>query len=78
SQSPNHIPRPRNAFILFRSHALARGMVKNIQQNEASREIARIWKSADEGTRKRFEAQAEEEKRIHKLKYPGYRYAPRK
>ncbi|KAL5483580.1 hypothetical protein ACEPAI_8812 [Sanghuangporus weigelae] len=117
--NPAHIPRPRNAFILFRSWALSSGLLSSspssasspsrsnsnfvktkgtgpgskknstkctttsrasapLQQNEASREIAKIWKRVDESTRGMFEEMAREEKRRHREMYPDYRYAPRK
>ncbi|KAL5521032.1 hypothetical protein ACEPAG_8954 [Sanghuangporus baumii] len=114
--NPTHIPRPRNAFILFRSWALSSGLLSSsfsssthsnsnsvktkgtgpgsrktptkctttsqasapLQQNEASREIAKIWKHVDESTRGKFEEMAREEKRRHREMYPDYRYAPRK
>lgn len=114
--NPAHIPRPRNAFILFRSWALSSGLLASassaahasgtsrvkekskgsasrrdstsnasqtpsgapLQQNEASREIAKIWKRVDESTRGVFEEMAREEKRRHREMYPGYRYAPKK
>ncbi|KAL5505037.1 hypothetical protein ACEPAH_7700 [Sanghuangporus vaninii] len=115
--NPAHIPRPRNAFILFRSWALSSGLLFSssssssarsnpnsvktkgtgpeskkdstkcittsqasmpLQQNEASREIAKIWKRVDESTRGVFEEMAREEKRRHREMYPDYRYAPRK
>ncbi|KAL5532397.1 hypothetical protein ACEPAF_5967 [Sanghuangporus sanghuang] len=114
--NPAHIPRPRNAFILFRSWALSSGLLSSssssstrsnpnpvkakgmgpgskknstkctatsqasapLQQNEASREIAKIWKRVDESTRGVFEEMAREEKRRHREMYPDYRYAPRK
>ncbi|KAH8110228.1 hypothetical protein DFH11DRAFT_1483249, partial [Phellopilus nigrolimitatus] len=73
-----HIPRPRNAFILFRSHALANGLVDIVQQNEASREIARLWRGAASETRTRFEGLAFEEKQRHAAAHPDYKYAPKK
>ncbi|THH03327.1 hypothetical protein EW145_g6343 [Phellinidium pouzarii] len=78
NKNANHIPRPRNAFILFRSYALAEKLVDSIQQNEASREIARLWQVVEPETRMHFEVLAIEEKRRHAEAYPDYKYAPNK
>lgn len=43
-----------------------------------SRDAGAIWKTMDADARAPFELQAKEAKREHMLKYPGYRYTPRK
>ncbi|GAA5979958.1 hypothetical protein JCM10908_001478 [Rhodotorula pacifica] len=79
--SADHIPRPRNAFILFRSHAITSGLIprsigvkdhKNISQI-----VGGVWRGLSEVERQQWEDLAEEEKRRHLAKYPGYAYKPK-
>ncbi|CUM64609.1 uncharacterized protein PRCAT00002217001 [Priceomyces carsonii] len=79
--SPNKIPRPRNAFILFRQKyhqaVLDEGGV--IRTNpEVSRELGRRWRALPPDEKDHWNNLAEEEKKNHARKYPGYRYAPRR
>ncbi|KAI0044992.1 HMG-box, partial [Auriscalpium vulgare] len=76
-------PRPRNAWILYRSD-----MVKNLPdlepgqpkrpQADASKAIAVMWKGETAEIRAEYQRQAEREKEEHAIKYPGYRFLPRK
>lgn len=79
--SADHIPRPRNAFILFRSHAITSGLIprsigvkdhKNISQI-----VGGVWRGLSDTERQHWEQLAEEEKRRHLAKYPGYSYKPK-
>ncbi|KWU43670.1 hypothetical protein RHOSPDRAFT_26209 [Rhodotorula sp. JG-1b] len=79
--SADHIPRPRNAFILFRSHAITSGLIprsigvkdhKNISQI-----VGGVWRGLSEVERQQWEELAEEEKRRHLAKYPNYAYRPK-
>lgn len=77
----NRIPRPRNAFILFRQKyhqsVLDEGNV--IRTNpEVSRELGRRWRSLSSEEKEHWNNLAEEEKKNHAKKYPGYRYTPRR
>lgn len=77
----NRIPRPRNAFILFRQKyhqsVLDEGNV--IRTNpEVSRELGRRWRSLSASEKDHWNNLAEEEKKNHAKKYPGYRYTPRR
>lgn len=77
----NRIPRPRNAFILFRQKyhqsVLDEGNV--IRTNpEVSRELGRRWRALLNEDREHWNKLAEEEKTNHAKKYPGYRYTPRR
>lgn len=77
----NRIPRPRNAFILFRQKyhqtVLDEGSV--IRTNpEVSRELGRRWRALSNEERDHWNQLAEEEKTNHAKKYPGYRYTPRR
>lgn len=79
--SANRIPRPRNAFILFRQKyhqsVLDEGSV--IRTNpEVSRELGRRWRALLADDKDHWNNLAEEEKKNHAKKYPGYRYTPRR
>ncbi|PPQ70317.1 hypothetical protein CVT24_013012 [Panaeolus cyanescens] len=84
-KSADHIRRPRNAFIIFRSHlyrqlreehAKLPGDRQQNQQNELSKMAAKAWGSMSKEQREPFKQVAEREKAAHKLMYPNYVYAP--
>ncbi|KAH6900871.1 high mobility group box domain-containing protein, partial [Coprinopsis sp. MPI-PUGE-AT-0042] len=77
---PGYIPRPRNAFFIFRS-AFYKSHKEDdddskINQQDLSKQVAIIWNEMNEDEREPFVLQAEEEKRRHAEMYPGYIYAP--
>nr|GAT48971.1 predicted protein [Mycena chlorophos] len=79
-----HIPRPRNAFILFRSDyarkqqlSSALTNVERENQNDLSRSVGRVWRAMSDAERAPWHVMAEEEKKRHAAQYPGYKYAPR-
>jgi len=79
--SASKIPRPRNAFILFRQKyhqsVLDEGNV--IRTNpEVSRELGRRWRALSAEEKNHWNNLANEEKKNHAKKYPGYRYTPRR
>lgn len=79
--NPNRIPRPRNAFILFRQkyHQLVLDELTEAKTNpEVSRELGRRWRALSPEERDHWNGLAEEEKKNHARKYPNYRYTPRR
>ncbi|KAK0299486.1 hypothetical protein LTS00_001929 [Friedmanniomyces endolithicus] len=82
-----HIPRPRNAFILYRS-AMTKQISKSAkkgsggkpragkQQMFLSREAGNRWNAETDKVRAKFLDLAEKERIIHAKKYPGYKYRP--
>ncbi|KAG8744236.1 hypothetical protein FRC10_010598 [Ceratobasidium sp. 414] len=70
---PGHIPRPRNAFILFRSHYVAAQLIPNKVEI-----IGEIWNTLPPAERLVWEQKADVEKEKHYRMYPGYRYKPAK
>ncbi|KAK8854591.1 hypothetical protein IAR55_003330 [Kwoniella newhampshirensis] len=78
-QTPDHIPRPRNAFILFRKYVvdakLIPASVETRHQN-VSIITAKMWSEASPGQKAHFNKLATIEKEEHLKKYPGYRYQP--
>ena len=76
---PNHIKRPRNAYIIFRSHTVSQKLIpKEVEHDHRniSRIIAHMWKSLSPEDRAHYEQMAKEEKERHKLFFPDYRYQP--
>ncbi|KAL1998214.1 hypothetical protein VTN02DRAFT_6634 [Thermoascus thermophilus] len=74
------IPRPPNAFILYRQHHHPR--VKeahpDFHNNEISIMLGKQWKEEPADVKAHFKALADEIKRKHAADYPDYQYAPRK
>ena len=74
-RDPTHIPRPPNAFMLFRSDLCTR-----ITVERDHRQISRIagirWRALTPAERVPWQQLADEAKRQHALKYPGYKYTP--
>ncbi|KAG6824997.1 hypothetical protein H0H92_005128 [Tricholoma furcatifolium] len=73
------IPRPPNAFIIYRSQmqrTLPPETIRN--QPEVSRIIGGMWRSEPPEVKARFEERAALKKREHEHAYPGYKYAPRR
>lgn len=78
-QPEGHIPRPRNAFILFRS-ALVRQdkLPPDVQKDHCkiSRYAGDLWHHLDDVQKAPWLSLAEKEKLHHSATYPGYRYNP--
>ncbi|KAG8762628.1 hypothetical protein FRC11_008380 [Ceratobasidium sp. 423] len=77
-QPPGHIPRPRNAFILYRSWYVRQGFLSDIENDhrEISRIVGKIWKQMSPEEQAPWRAMAEEEKAEHARMYPNYKYSP--
>ncbi|CEJ62343.1 Putative Hmg box transcriptional [Penicillium brasilianum] len=74
------IPRPRNAFILYRQHYQASVVSQNpgMANPEISKIIGEQWRQLSEDEKAKWKALAEEEKVRHAQQYPSYRYQPRR
>lgn len=73
------IPRPRNAFMIYRSTVWAQQKIPmGIERDHRhiSRIIGHCWNSLPEEEKGIWRAKAQEEKQEHLRKYPGYRYSP--
>ncbi|KAL2150016.1 hypothetical protein VTH82DRAFT_7692 [Thermothelomyces myriococcoides] len=66
------IRRPRNQFIIYRQWMSARIHASNPGLTAAC--ISKTWRLEKPEVKAHFKALADEEDRIHKEKYPGYRY----
>ncbi|KAF9888099.1 hypothetical protein FE257_009235 [Aspergillus nanangensis] len=74
------IPRPRNAFILYRQHYQAAVVAQNpgLANPDISKIIGEQWRKLPQETKDEWKALAEEEKARHQQQYPEYRYQPRR
>lgn len=77
-REPGHIPRPRNAFIIFRSsYIITRCTAEGEeQQNELSKQAGKAWNRMSEEEKKPFTHLAKLEKMQHQAMYPNYIYCP--
>ncbi|KAH8109636.1 hypothetical protein DFH11DRAFT_911278 [Phellopilus nigrolimitatus] len=74
-----HIPRPRNAFIIFRSEFVKNGRVPltiETHHQNISRIAGTVWKGMSEDEKRPWFARAGEEKERHARLHPGYEYHP--
>ncbi len=79
SRSRNHIPRPRNAFMIFRSEFCAGEKISRSVERDhrhISRIIGYYWNKLPESEKDVWRRKAEQEKSEHLRKYPGYRFTP--
>jgi len=79
SKDPDHVPRPRNAFMLFRSaFAAAQKIGTNIERDNRhiTRIIAHCWNRLSESEKQVWRNKAATEKAVHAMKYPNYRFHP--
>ncbi|KAH4225989.1 hypothetical protein HBI06_111250 [Parastagonospora nodorum] len=74
------IPRPRNAFILYRQHHQQAIIASNpgLNNPDISKIIGEQWKAENEESKKVWQDLAQEEKVRHHEQYPDYRYQPRR
>ena len=70
-QKPNHIPRPRNAFILFRKHVVDAKLIPpsvEIRHQNVSVIVAKMWAEASAEQKEEFNELAKIEKEEHQKK----------
>lgn len=80
-RSRSKIPRPRNAFILFRQryHREVLLELHEMKSNpEVSKELGRRWRALPASEKEHWNTMAKQEKEDHARRYPNYKYAPRK
>lgn len=79
NKDPGHIPRPRNAFMLFRSaFAAAQKISSSIEHDNRhiTRVIAHCWNRLSEAEKQVWRDKAAVEKLQHAERYPNYRFSP--
>ncbi|KAH1592887.1 slightly ste11-like protein [Aspergillus fumigatus] len=74
------IPRPKNAFFLYRQRYQAAVVAQNpgLGSADISRIIGAQWRTLSEETKNGWHALANEEKARHQQRYSEYRYQPRR
>ncbi|ESZ96021.1 hypothetical protein SBOR_3594 [Sclerotinia borealis F-4128] len=79
-QADPKIPRPRNAFILYRQHYQAQAVAQHpgLANPEISKIIGEQWREQAPNVKEEWKRLAEEEKQRHQRQYPNYRYQPRR
>ncbi|KLO08106.1 hypothetical protein SCHPADRAFT_944719 [Schizopora paradoxa] len=81
SSEPAHIPRPPNAFILFRSSFIRSQHVSaQIEGNHGtlSKIVGMVWHALPFREREVWQAKARKALAEHRRKYPGYSFRPAK
>ncbi|KAI4526747.1 hypothetical protein K523DRAFT_230934 [Schizophyllum commune Tattone D] len=79
-RSVNHIPRPPNAFIIFRSSFIkAHKVSKAIENSHAnlSKIVAAAWKQLPPAERTYWYSRAADATKEHHLRFPDYQFQPR-
>jgi len=74
-----HVPRPKNAFISFRSDLIQQTdfLKEHISDHrDLSRFAGGIWRKMSDAQKKPWFDKAEEERRYHLQVFPEYRYSP--
>ncbi|KAL2415560.1 hypothetical protein ABEF95_012032 [Exophiala dermatitidis] len=74
------VPRPPNAFILYRQkhHPLVMAAHPGMKNNDISILLGQQWKAEAEDVKAEYKALADKMKLKHAAENPGYQYAPRK
>ena len=76
-QPKGHIPRPRNAFILFRCDFVRQKTIPTEVEKDhrnISRIVGQIWRQMDDKQKEPWVLMAEREKMAHSKLYPGYKF----
>ncbi|KAI0677074.1 hypothetical protein C8Q78DRAFT_1073810 [Trametes maxima] len=79
SSRPKRIPRPPNAFMLYRSHLLKTGQiprgVEHRQQN-ISRVAGECWNMLPDEEKRKWHNRAKDVLHEHMMKHPDYKFSP--
>nr|CAD59615.3 putative mating type protein MAT-2 [Colletotrichum musae] len=75
-----HVPRPPNAYILYRKerHQIVKNKRPDITNNEISQILGRCWNMETSEVRLYYKKKADEIKEEHKRLHPDYQYRPRR
>ncbi|CDO70934.1 hypothetical protein BN946_scf184829.g43 [Trametes cinnabarina] len=78
AKSPDHVPRPRNAFMIFRSEYCTDVKESQVEHDHRmiSKILGQVWRSLAQEKKDYYKQLAVEEKRIHRIKHPNYRFSP--
>ena len=74
------IPRPANAFILYRKHhhQRIRGADPDVKNNDISKMVGALWAEEKKEVKDYWQRKAADLKAEHAKAYPDYQYTPRK
>lgn len=74
------VPRPPNAFIIYRAqfHPHMKQHNPQMHNNEISKALGERWKNEPENVKEKYRRMALEVKAKHAAQHPNYQYAPRK
>ncbi|KIY49264.1 hypothetical protein FISHEDRAFT_58192 [Fistulina hepatica ATCC 64428] len=76
-RDPDHVNRPCNAWILFRTHALNVHLVPpGLSQKDLNLAIVEIWKSLPDVIRRAWDKTGTEHREAHQKAHPDYKYRP--
>ncbi|TRM63696.1 hypothetical protein BD626DRAFT_569071 [Schizophyllum amplum] len=75
---PEHIKRPANCFLVFRSYFLKQQSAGKLKQQEISMGAAEVWRSMSPADRLPFEREAARLAELHHIQHPNYKYRPQK
>ena len=75
---PGHIPRPRNAFMIFRSAYCANVKESQVEHDHRmiSKILGEVWQNLEKEKKEYYQRLAAEEKAAHRTLYPNYRFSP--
>ncbi|KAJ3387154.1 hypothetical protein HDU84_001004 [Entophlyctis sp. JEL0112] len=78
AEKPARIPRPPNAFMLYRSEKQPELVERAKGEGKSSRDFSRVlgemWAAEAPAVRQRFQALAAERMKLHRQMYPEFRY----
>ncbi|ORY01379.1 hypothetical protein K493DRAFT_209710, partial [Basidiobolus meristosporus CBS 931.73] len=80
SRSTKRIPRPNNSFMTYRKEKQKAILDAHpgINNKEVSKIVGEMWRNESEAVKEYYRKKAEQGKKEHALRYPGYKYTPRK
>jgi hypothetical protein len=75
-----HIPRPKNCFMAYREHMQHKVLAENPGMNNKLVSViaAQMWNKESEDVKQFWKERAQQLKLEHKIKYPDYKFAPKK
>ena len=84
-KDPEHVPRPRNAFIIFRCDFTQKYLASGDSERASgpggkslSKRAGEAWQNEKPETKRYYKKLADEERARHRINYPGYRFRPKR
>ncbi|PKY13986.1 HMG-box, partial [Rhizophagus irregularis] len=75
-----HIPRPKKCFMAYREHMQHKVLAENPGMNNKLVSViaAQMWNKESDDVKQFWKDRAQQLKLEHKIKYPDYKFAPKK